>query len=95
MANEANIADHRRTTSEGGPLPGGAPDLEVHSLMNRLSDLQAWCALMARKDSGGIAASQLIQDTRCLIVERLYPRAIAAKEAEIARLSPERVAGEG
>jgi hypothetical protein len=58
-----------------GELPGGAPDQEVFDLMARLSDLQTWCAMMARKDSGGIAAAQLVQDTRALIVERLYPRA--------------------
>ena len=60
-------------------LPNGAPDQEVADLMARLSDLQGWCALMGRKDSGGIAASQLVMDTRCLIVERLYPRNIALR----------------
>jgi hypothetical protein len=62
-----------------GLLPGGAPDLEVFQIMQRLSDLTQWCALMARKDSGGTEAARLVQDVRCLIVERLYPRAIAAK----------------
>lgn len=62
-----------------GLLPGGAPDLEVFQLMERLSDLTQWCALMMRKDSGGVEAARLVQDVRCLIVERLYPRAMAAK----------------
>ena len=63
-------------------IPGGAPDRETAELMARLSDLQAWCVMMAQKDSGGIAAGQLVQDTRVFIVERLYPRAIAAKAGE-------------
>lgn len=62
------------------PIPGGAPDLETHELMNRLQDLQMWCALMGRKDSGGVEAARLVQDTRAFIVERLYPNAIAARK---------------
>ncbi len=62
-----------------GLLPGGAPDLEVHQIMDRLGDLQLWCAAMARKDNGGIEAARLVQDTRCLIVERIYPQAKAAR----------------
>ena len=53
-------------------LPGGAPDQEVQDIMNRLSDMQTWCFLMTRKDSGGMEAGRLVQDVRCLIVERLY-----------------------
>ena len=64
----------------GGLLPGGAPDLEVFELMNRLSDLQAWCALMARKDSGGMEAAKVVQDARSLIVERTYPNAIKVRQ---------------
>lgn len=67
-------------------FPGGAPDQETFDLMNRLSDLQTWCAMMARKDSGGIPAAQLIQDTRAFIVERLYPGTIAAKAAREEKL---------
>lgn len=63
-------------------LPGGAPDAETADLMNRLSDLQTWCALMGRKDSGGVPAAQLVQDTRAFIVERLYPRAVRARLTE-------------
>jgi hypothetical protein len=65
--------------------PGGAPDAETADLMARLSDLQQWCVLMSRKDSGGIPASSLIQDTRVFIVERLYPRAIAARANALAK----------
>lgn len=64
-------------------IPGGAPDQETADLMNRLSDLQGWCALMARKDSGGIEAARLVQDARAFIVERLYPRAIAARLTDV------------
>lgn len=53
-----------------------APDAQVASVMERLSDLQTWCALMARKDSGGMAAFDLIQETRALIADRLYTQAI-------------------
>lgn len=67
--------------SAGAQRWGGAPDDEVAELMHKLSQLQIWCALMTRHDSGGIPAAQLIQDTRCLIVERLYPRAAQAIEA--------------
>ena len=56
-------------------IPGGAPDQETADLMHRLSDLQTWCALMARKDSGGSEAARLVQDARAFIVERLYPQA--------------------
>lgn len=63
----------------GRTFPGGAPDQEVHDLMHKLSDLQTWCVMMGQKDSGGTHAARLIQDTRCLIVERLYPGAIKAK----------------
>lgn len=59
-------------------LPGGAPDQETQDLMSRLSDLQMWCALMGRKDSGGPEAARLIQDTRAFIVERLYPNVVRA-----------------
>lgn len=62
-------------------FPGGAPDQETRDLMNKLSDLQTWCALMARKDSGGAHAGRLIQDTRAFIVERLYPAAVRARAA--------------
>lgn len=61
-------------------LPGGAPDQEVQNIMTRLSDLQTWCFLMSRKDSGGMEAGILVQDVRCLIVERLYPKAIERGE---------------
>lgn len=64
-----------RIAQAEGPLPGGAPDAETQDLMARLSDLQTWCALMGRKDSGGIHAADLIQETRAFIVSRLYPRA--------------------
>lgn len=53
-------------------FPGGAPDAETHELMARLSDLQMWCVLMSQKDSGGVAAARLIQDTRAFIVERVF-----------------------
>ena len=57
-------------------------DQETQHLMTRLSNLQQWCVLMTRKDSGGLPAADLIQETRCFIVERLYPRAIAALAAK-------------
>ena len=65
-------------------LPGGAPDQETQEIMGKLSDLQQWCALMGRKDSGGVPAANLVADVRVFIVERLYPRAIAAKQAKSA-----------
>lgn len=76
MENQKRLGYPRKDAD--GLLPGGAPDLEVFQLMTRLSDLNQWCALMARKDSGGAEAARLVQDARCLIVERLYPRAMAA-----------------
>ncbi len=56
-------------------IPGGAPDKEVAALMGELSRLQTWCVMMSRKDSGGMPAADLVQRTRVLIVERLYPAA--------------------
>lgn len=55
-------------------IPGGAPDEEVANLMAELSRLQTWCVMMMRKDSGGMPAADLVQRTRVLIVERLYPK---------------------
>lgn len=61
--------------SEGAAtiMPKGAPDDEIATIMAELSRLQTWCILMASKDSGGVRAADLVQRTRCLIVERLYP----------------------
>jgi len=55
--------------------PGGAPDFEVASLMERLSRLQNWLVLQCAAQRGNpdlLWASTLVQDTRVLIVERLY-----------------------
>lgn len=62
----------------GTTFPGGAPDAEVAAIMSELSDLQTWCVMMMRKDSGGMPAAELVQRTRVLIVERLYPAARAS-----------------
>lgn len=56
--------------------PGGAPDEEVAALMEELSRMQHWAVMLtARQDPtpGAREAMDLIQRTRCLIVERLYP----------------------
>jgi len=42
---------------------------EVSGILEELSNLQTWCVLMARKDSGGLPAADLIQRTRILIIE--------------------------
>jgi hypothetical protein len=56
--------------------PGGAPDFEVAALMERLSKLQTWTTLLVcHQVDGAREAMTLVQDTRCLIVERLYPGA--------------------
>jgi len=39
------------------------------TILSELSNLQAWCCLMARKDSGGLPAADLIQRTRICIIE--------------------------
>ena len=44
-----------------------------------LSNLQAWCCLMSRKDSGSLSAADLIQRTRILIIEY---RAILKEQSE-------------
>jgi len=54
--------------------PGGAPDAEVAALMEELSRLQTWTVmLMCKQMPGAQEAGDLVQRTRCLIVERLYP----------------------
>lgn len=45
-------------------------DAETQDLLAELSNLQTWCTLMARKDSGGMPAYDLIQRTRIYIIER-------------------------
>lgn len=56
--------------------PGGAPDFEIAALMERLNKLQTWVTLLACRQVGGATeAMSVVQDTRCLIVERLYPGA--------------------
>ncbi len=61
--------------------PGGAPDDEVACLMDELNDLQTWTALLCTR---GVPKSReamdLVQRTRVLIVERLYPSAITARK---------------
>jgi len=49
----------------------------VKDLMRRLSDLQMWCILMSRKDSGGQAAYDLVQETRAFIAQHHLGRARA------------------
>lgn len=49
-----------------------APDQRTADLMQRLSDLQTWCVLMARFDSGGASAASLVQETRAFIVDRMF-----------------------
>lgn len=53
--------------------PGGAPDAEVAALMADLSKLQTLLTLQMRHGPVWVAATDLVQRTRCLIVERLYP----------------------
>ena len=47
---------------------------ETQALMAELSNLQSWCALMSRKDSGGMAACDLIQRARVHIMELVKVR---------------------
>jgi hypothetical protein len=42
---------------------------EANGILEELSNLQTWCVLMARKDSGGLPAADLIQRARILIIE--------------------------
>jgi hypothetical protein len=60
--------------------PGGAPDTEVAELMHDLSRMQTWAVMLAtRQTPGAREAMDLIQRTRCLIVERLYPSNVTAR----------------
>jgi|GEM_PF-4205124 len=75
--------DHRpvpaRISSARPIPPGGAPDEEVAALMEELSELQTWTTLlMCRQTPGAREAMDLVQRTRCLIVERLYPANLGA-----------------
>lgn len=45
-------------------------DDEASAILDELSRLQSWCALMARHDYSGIQAADLVQRTRILIIER-------------------------
>lgn len=45
-------------------------DPETAALLDELSDLQTWCVMMMRKDSGGMPAADLIQRTRIHLIER-------------------------
>lgn len=61
----------------GTVFPGGAPDDEVATIMDQLSDLQTWATLLAcKRVPKSLEAIDLIQRTRVLIVERLYPTAV-------------------
>ena len=54
-------------------LPGGAPDQETFDLMVELDRLQTWTTLlMGRQVPMAREAYDLVQRTRCFIVERLY-----------------------
>ena len=54
-------------------LPGGAPDQETADLMAELDRLQTWTTLlMCRQVPMAREAYDLVQRTRCFIVERLY-----------------------
>lgn len=56
--------------------PGGAPDEETFKIMERLSELQHFCTLIAIKDLGqspnALEPMRIVQDARGFIVERLY-----------------------
>ena len=50
------------------------PDQEVAAIMHDLSRMQTWTVMLAtRQTPGASEAMDLVQRTRCLIVERLYP----------------------
>jgi hypothetical protein len=67
-------------------IPGGAPDEEVANLMEGLNDLQTWTVLLCTQNvPKAREAMDLVQRTRVLIVERLYPAAIAHKAGHNAR----------
>lgn len=51
-------------------LPPRSTDDEASALLDELSHLQTWCALMARHDPSGTGAADLVQRTRILIIER-------------------------
>lgn len=51
-------------------LPPQSTDAEASVLLTELSNLQTWCAMMARHDRAGIAAADLVQRTRIPIIER-------------------------
>jgi hypothetical protein len=71
MADAANHVEVVGTT-----FPGGAPDAEVHALMQELSDLQTWAVMLATRGlPKSREAMDVVQRTRVLIVERLYPGA--------------------
>jgi hypothetical protein len=57
-------------------FPGGAPDQETHDLMHDLSRMQTWAvALACSRTPGAREAMDLLQRTRCFIVERVFPSA--------------------
>jgi hypothetical protein len=63
-----------RTELKATVMPPRNCDQEVADMMDRLSTLQTWCALMASKDLGAVTAIGIVQDVRCLIVERLFTK---------------------
>ena len=61
-----------------GQYAGGAPDQETVDLMHDLSRMQTWATVLcSRQTPGAREALDLLQRTRCYIVERQYPQARA------------------
>lgn len=55
---------------EGEILAARSTDAEAAALLSELAKLQMWCVMQARHDPGAIAAADLVQRTRILIIER-------------------------
>lgn len=60
-----------------------APDKETEDLMHDLSRMQTWSVVLAsRQTPGAREAMDLIQRTRCYIVERMYQSPPAPRVGE-------------
>lgn len=63
-------------------LPPRSTDDEASLILDELSKLQIWCVLQASNDRHAIAAADLVQRTRILIIQRCKRPAPAALDRE-------------
>ena len=74
MSNQEVGAPHRGREVSAEILPPRSVDPETAALLDELSNLQSWCVMMTRKDSGGLPAADLVQRTRIHLIERCKVR---------------------